>query len=396
VTVGTRLRRSDLADGLLAAALVVAILGITAHIPRDSGQRSLDVGGVAVIVVAAASLAARRRAPVAVLAVVTGALVVYAVRNYAGGPVYATFFIALHAMATSLERRRAVPVAAAAIGVACLTMLLRGGGAHTGWVFLVLVGWGAAVVLWAEAARNRRAYLAGLEDRARRLEETREEEARRRVAEERLRIARDVHDVVAHSLASISVQSGVAAHVLDKQPEQARDALVAINQAAKEALADLRRTLGQLREGKEDAPLAPTPGLGQLDTLVANAGRSGVAVTVDVAGERRAVSPAVDAAAFRILQESLTNVVRHAGPATAHVSVTYGPDFVDVEVADDGAGAAQVVQGHGNGHGNARGSGHGIDGMRERAASLGGWVDAGPRPDGGFRVRARLPEGAAS
>ncbi|MFP5317572.1 MAG: sensor histidine kinase [Acidimicrobiia bacterium] len=384
MSVPGRLRRSDRVDGAVAVAMAAAISAITSRIPAEDGQRPVDTLAYVCVVVAAGSLAGRRRWPVGVLAVVTGALVTYLLRDYSGGPIYVTFFVALHTMAASLDLRRSVPVAAAATGAVIVAGLLRTGGVHLMWAQVALAGWTAVLVFWAEATRNRRAYLAGLEDRARRLEETREEEARRRVAEERLRIARDMHDVVAHSLASISVQSGVAAHVLDKHPDQARDALLAIRQTSKDALDDLRGTLGLLREGEEAAPRAPAPSLGQLESLATTARRSGLAVDVVVSGRQRPLPAAVEAAAFRIVQESLTNVVRHAGAAAVRVAVTYGPGAVELEVVDDGRGGAGDDAG-----------GHGLRGMRERAAAVGGEVVAGTRPEGGFRVWARMPDEAA-
>ncbi len=379
-----RLRRSDVVDGAVAVALAVAISAITSRFPAEEGGRAVDALTYGCIVVAALSLAGRRRWPVPVLVSVTGALFVYLLRDYPGGPVYVTFFVALHTMAASRELRRSVPVAVAATGTVIVGGLVRHG-IDLVWAQVALAGWTAVLVFSAEAARNRRAYLAGLEERARRLEETREEEARRRVAEERLRIARDMHDVVAHSLASISVQSGVAAHVLEKHPEQAKEALLANKQTSKEALDDLRSTLGLLREGEEAAPRSPAPRLDRLDPLVVTARRAGVDVDVAVTGERRALPPAVDGAAYRIVQESLTNVVRHAGGSKVRVAVTYGPSSVEVEVVDDGPGRSD---------GSAAGTGHGIRGMRERATAVGGELAAGPRPEGGFRVWARLPDEA--
>ena len=231
---------------------------------------------------------------------------------------------------------------------------------------------------------SRRAYLAELEQRAQYLEESREEEARRRVAEERLRIARDLHDVIAHGIATIHMQSGAALHVLDRQPEQAGPALRAIKELSKQTLDELRSTVGVLRDDDE-VPLAPTPGLDQVDTLIENARNAGVAITVDCDARRAVVPAAVDVAAYRIVQEALTNVMRHAGVnATATVTIRHEADAVRVEVVDDGRGAASAVDAD-------RRGGHGIAGMAERAATVGGHVIAGPRPGGGFGVVARLP-----
>jgi signal transduction histidine kinase len=242
-------------------------------------------------------------------------------------------------------------------------------------------------VLVGDAVRARRLSVVALEERARALEAGREEEARRRVAEERVRIARDVHDVVAHSLASISIQAGMGAHLLDRRPEDARAALEAIKQASREALTELRATLDVLRDPGA-APRSPTPtaGLAQLPALLASVEQAGVAVRSITAGEGPPLDPAVDAAAYRIVQESLTNVMRHAGPCRVEVRATHSPADLCVEVVDDGAGSAGAPAP------GTPGSGHGITGMGERAALVGGRVTAGPRGDGpGFRVRAVLP-----
>ncbi len=250
--------------------------------------------------------------------------------------------------------------------------------------FLAFSGWIGGAVFLGTAHFSRRVYLAELEQRARYLEESREEEARRRVAEERLRIARDLHDVIAHGIATIHMQSGAALHVLDRHPEQAGPALAAIKELSKQTLDELRSTVGVLRDDDE-IPLAPTPGLDQIDTLIENARNAGVAITVDCDARQGIVPAAVDVAAYRIVQEALTNVMRHAGVnATATVTIRHAADEVRVEVVDDGRGAASVVDAD-------RRGGHGIAGMTERAATVGGQLVAGPRPGGGFGVVARLP-----
>ena len=196
-----------------------------------------------------------------------------------------------------------------------------------------------AAMWWGEAVRARRAYVAELRDRAERAERTREEEARRRVDEERLRIARELHDVVSHTIGVISVQAGVAAHLLHRRPDKAADSLAAIRQASDEALGELHAMLGVLREGDGDggrAPLAPAPGLAELDALVAQAAGAGIEVKVSVEGEPRRLPSAVDLACYRVVQESLTNVVRHAGASRAEVTVTHHDGRVVVEVTDDG------------------------------------------------------------
>jgi signal transduction histidine kinase len=248
----------------------------------------------------------------------------------------------------------------------------------------VFLSWTVAAVLVGEAARNRAQQVNALRARARLLEHTREAEARRRVAEERVRIARDLHDVVAHSLASISIQAGMAAHVIDRRPDEAKEALTAIRSASKQALAELRATLDVLRDPFSLAPLAPTAGLAQLPTLTVTAEQAGLAVTVGTDGleDGPPLPSALDVTAYRIVQEALTNVMRHATGATrADVRVGRHDDVVEVEVTDDGHGAWPPSQ-----------FGHGLQGMRERASLVGGRVLYGPRPDGpGFRVHAVLP-----
>ncbi len=253
-------------------------------------------------------------------------------------------------------------------------------------VYMVaFVGWAGGAVFLGSAQHNRRAYLAELEQRARDLEETREEEARRRVAEERLRIARDLHDVIAHGIATIHMQSGAALHVLDRHPEQAAPALAAVKQLSKQTMQELRATLDVLRsDDGEAAPLAPTPGLDRLNALVDVSRRAGLPIELEIVGAPAAPPPvAVDLAAYRIVQESLTNVMRHAGErARATVTVSHEADAVEIDIVDDGLGAAAGVPANG---------GHGIVGMRERAATVGGTLVAGANPGGGFRVHARLP-----
>jgi signal transduction histidine kinase len=197
-----------------------------------------------------------------------------------------------------------------------------------------------------------------------------------------VRIARDLHDIVAHNIAGISLQAASGAHVAETHPDKAREALLAIKDASRQTLDELRSTLHLLREGEDDAPLAPTPGLDELDDLIESVRANGVPTTLEVLGDVGAVPEAVAGAAYRIVQESLTNVMRHAGPAKATVSVDRVGDGLVVRVEDDGRGASANVDGP---------AGHGLSGMHERALALGGSVEAGPRPGGGYRVRAWLP-----
>ena len=232
----------------------------------------------------------------------------------------------------------------------------------------------------------RRAYTARLEERTAELERAREELARRAVTEERLRLARELHDVVAHAMSVIAVQSGVGAHVASTQPEEAAKALAAIEVTSRAALEELRRLLGVLRQDSEpQGDLSPVPGLADLDSLLAEVAKAGLGVRLRVEGTPSQLPAGVDLSAYRIVQEALTNVVKHAGPARAQVVVGYRDREVTVEVTDDGRGVGALAS-----DGRA-GVGHGLIGMRERVAAFDGDLEAGPRPGGGFRVAARLP-----
>jgi signal transduction histidine kinase len=208
-------------------------------------------------------------------------------------------------------------------------------------------------------------------------------EADRVVIAERQRIARELHDVVSHGFATIAVNAAVALDVLSEHPQQAGDALAAIRAASTDAMRELRAILGTLRRVEDDSDRHLAPGLGRLDTLVASTCAAGVPTDACVLGRPRPLPVAVDVAAFRIVQEGLTNVLRHAGPASASVRITYEREGLIVEVEDDGDGAGRA--------GVPAGSGHGLTGMRERVRALGGELEAAPREDRGFRVRARLP-----
>jgi signal transduction histidine kinase len=245
----------------------------------------------------------------------------------------------------------------------------------------------AAPLLLGAAVRNRRDYLEALVDRAETAERTRDEEARRRVGEERLRIARDVHDVVAHAMVAINVQAGVGAHLLDRDPERARRTLEDIKKVSGEALADLRSTLGMLRgdAAADVAPVHPAQDLRELDELGESLRTAGIEVDLDIDPETATLPASVTSTGYRIVQEALTNVVRHASGSHARVRVTRDEDSLVIEVQDDGSGADLAAP---------AGSGQGVRGMRERAQAAGGTLEAGPRAGGGWRVVATLPTGA--
>jgi signal transduction histidine kinase len=381
----TRVRIVDVAvAAVVAAGLVVAM----ARMEGDAGDRPFDALAGVLVVVAGGVLALHRRAPMVMLAVSTSAVALYGLRDYSGGAVYLTVIVAIYVVSVARGPSRAwLP---AALSAAVLIVTTFEGSARI--EILLWVSWAAGALLLGGSVVSRRAERASMEERARHLAETREEEARRRVAEERVRIARDLHDSVAHSMASISVQAGVGAHVLDERPEDARAALLAIKRASGDALTELRATLGMLRSS-DAAPREPGAGLDRLPALVTTSRAAGLPVDVVIEGEARQLPPAVDTAAFRIVQESLTNVIRHAGPARATVAVRHRDDGVEIEVTDDGRGAVDDGRGVVDERGAAtgEGGGHGLAGMRERVALLGGELDAGTRRSGGYRVRARFP-----
>ncbi|HET7487010.1 MAG TPA: histidine kinase [Acidimicrobiales bacterium] len=366
----------DLLAGVLAAAVLVAV---TLHIPVASDKQAVDSFGVLVLAGAGAAVGMCRRRPVAALALITAVLAAYIIRDYPGGPVWAAGWVVLGAL--SWRRNRAVGLVGAAVFCSTLLAAAAVHGELAPLIHLVFIGWSVAAVLVGDALRVRGQRFVELEERARELERTREEETRRQVAEERLRIARDLHDGLAHAMATINVQAGAAAHVLDRRPDAAREALVAIQQASAEVLDEMGALLGLLRDAGESADRSPTPGLADVEGLFDSARRSGAPVTADVAGPVADVPPAVGMAAYRIVQESLTNAIRHAPGAPTHVRVAAGEGgALDVEIVNSASR-------NGNGK-HPVGSGMGIVGMRERAAATGGHLDAGRAGDGGFAVRA--------
>ena len=331
------------------------------------------------VIVACLVLAVRRRYPVTVLVVSVSAVVAYSLLGYVNGAVLLAPAIALYTVAKTVSTRRALLIAGGTLVALMAATAVGNPFVPTAGGFYLIPALIAAPLFGGIAVRNRLAYVNSIEARA-------EDEARRRIDEERLRIARDLHDVVAHTMATINVQATAAAHVLASQPEAAAEALQIIRVASKDGLRELRAILNLLRQGDEADPTQPAPGLAQLDTLIAGAVKAGLPVTVTRTGQARPLPAEVDLAAYRIVQESLTNAIRHAGPATATVSLGYDDTGLRIDVTDTGWGAST-----GGGSGPAGSSGHGLTGMRERAAAIGGEVQAGPAPGGGFRVTARLP-----
>ncbi|MFL6220225.1 MAG: sensor histidine kinase [Actinomycetes bacterium] len=371
-------------SGLALAAAGVSTLMFTdfMNTAQPTPPRGMLALGYALALLHTLPLAARRRFPGAVLAlcVATGlAVATLGVPDLLG----IAILVAVYSVAAYGDRWVSLAgLAAAELGSAAV-QLTQGSFQWPTPITNALVI--AAAWLLGHFVGVRRAYTARLEQTAE-LERARAEQARQAVAEERLRLARELHDVVAHSISVIAVQSGVGAHVAKTQPEEAAKALAAIEVTSRAALTELRRLLGVLRQ--EDEPqgdLAPVPGLADLDSLLAEVAKAGLAVRLQVEGRPAQLPAGVDLSAYRIVQEALTNVVKHAGPARAQVAIRYRDHEVMVEVTDDGRGAAAPT-----GDGRAR-VGHGLIGMRERVAVFGGDLQTGPRPGGGFRVAARLP-----
>ena len=389
VNVRAVLHRVEVQDALIALVFTVSTVTVTIGIDSAEGGPGLDVPGYLSMVVVGGALAFRHRWPVPVLYTTLAGLVVYLTGGYPGGPVFLGVFIAIGTVASVMATRPALAHVVAVVVVLAVAAVVRGptGGDDLTddnvWAHLVYLSWSVVAFFIGKAIRDRRELLAGLRERNRHLEETQEEEALRRVAEERVRIARDLHDIVAHNIAGISLQAATGAHVAAAHPEQAHRALLAIREASKQTLDELRSTLHLLREGEDTAPLAPTPGLDAVPTLVASVEAAGIPVDLEVTGDVSDVPDAVAGATFRILQESLTNVMRHAGPAAATVRLRSSAEGIDLRVEDDGRGASAAV--------DPAPAGHGLAGMRERALALGGTVDAGPRPGGGYAVHAWLP-----
>ena len=358
---------------LPVAVAVFTVVGTTFAQEFDTGSRHLDVLGRLLLLAGPAALVFRRWNPPAVFAGVACVLLVYLAAGYPFGPVPLASFVALGTAVGRGYRRSGYTTAAVTFAGLLVIYVLQHPGAGfplagaSAWL-----AWIAAFVAAAELFRARR-------ERREQARAAAAEAERRRGSEERLRIARDLHDVLGHHISLINVQAGVALYLMDDDPEQARSALTAIKQSSRDLLREMRATLGVLRGVDEEPPHQPVAGLARLDELVEATRAAGLPVSVEVGGEPRELPPSVDTAAYRIIQEALTNTRKHAGTARASVLLTYTEDGIRMRIDDDGAGPA-----------DGSGGGDGLPGMRERATALGGTLTAGPRPGGGFRVDAHL------
>ena len=369
---------------MAAAACVAAMVVELAR----STKSEVTVLAIVAIVVASLPVLVRRERPVVAMT----ATIVTLVGITSTSDIYQTIpipaVICAYGLADRLGRRAAILTAVAAAPAVLAILAVYSPHSLLGWDTVKNLGLVALPLALGVAAHDRRRYTAALVERAETAERTREEETLRRVGEERLRIARDVHDVVAHAMVAINVQAGVGAHLLDRDPDQARGSLQEIKRVSGEALTDLRATLGLLRDPSDGAPVAPTQGLHELADLRDGLGSAGIDLALEIDPDAAALPASVDATGYRIVQEALTNVLRHAGPTTARVRVTRTADLVVIEVEDDGAAGPAPL--------TTTGSGNGLRGMRARALAAGGTLEAGPRDGGGWRVSASLPVAASA
>jgi signal transduction histidine kinase len=374
----------DVVAALLLAVLLVASAQSPRRVPLHQG---VPVGvGIALACVAAAGVALRRWRPLTSLAVTLAAQAVTVFLGFSVDPMIAVALVLY--IVGLVEPPRIAAGALIAVGVTLGVLVFItpqaapgvsrvdvNSGRAAGTAVVLLAAWAAG---WA--TRAGRAYTAGLREQAERRAEARVDQARRAIAEERLGIARELHDVVAHSMSVVAVQAGVGGYVIDSNPAEAAKALTAIETTSRAALREMRQLLGMLRDGVAGEMLS-APGLADLADL---AERTGLRLDVAVRGKPRELPAGADLAAFRIVQEALTNVVKHAGTDHSRVIITYTDESVAIEVTDDGTGVARAAD-----------DGHGLIGMRERVALYGGEFSAGPLPGRGYRVSACLPIGAA-
>lgn len=375
---GRNLSRWSIDVALALVVTAVLVVGSQQEVRHWPGALPLDAAALGLLAGSGLVLAVRRLSPLPVYAASLAFAWLYLLAGHPPGPVYLAPFIALLTVVSA--SRPPVWSAAAIVGTVLLAVAHIGTGGTPLTAGIWGGGWLLLTGLFAVGLLIRRRFATEARARAELAKRSQAEEARRRTAEERLSIAREMHDVVGHSLAVISLQAGVAERLLESRPEEVRKSVAAIRKVSREALSELRAELALLRGEGSPAERAPAPDLRALPSLVASMREAGLQVELDADLDEHAVPEIVAAAAYRIAQESLTNVVRHAGVG-AHTNVRVGfvGSDLQVEVTDDGRGTAGVP------------SGSGIDGMRERVAVLGGEFAAGSRPEGGFRVWASIP-----
>lgn len=383
-----RLRAALRSSPLAADALIAAALFLLALLPdpdRSPGSPGLSLPVVLIAAFTCAVLIERRRRPLLVLVLTTAGAAAVTVLLGPRTLVPVAAMCALYTVAVRSDRRTSWIAWGSVAGTLSVASLVSASRSTLDPNALNYLAWAGVAAALGNALRNRRAYVAAVEERAVRAEQTREEEARRRVAEERLRIARELHDVVAHRIAVVHVQAGVASHLLISDPAAAQEALGHVRRAGSEILDELSDILNVLRDPDEPGdPTAPAPGLAQLEGLVASFAAAGLAAQWSLTGRPRPVGATVDLVAYRVLEEALTNAHKH-GTGTAHVTVDYSDPAVALRVTNP------VANSGGPARRGADAKGHGLLGMHERAAAVGGVLQAAPGPDGQFRVEAVLP-----
>lgn len=376
----------DLDPWLLDAVIgtVFTVVSVASVLrPADPVTGYTDPDALAVVLALGCALPfyVRRRAPLFCVLTCSVCLVILAVLDYRAGAQSQMLLVAVYSVGSHESGlRRTIGFVGVEVGIAIVAIVGIADADTAG-----LIGAGAfyaAAFFFGVAMRNRRLYQDQLDERAAIAAREHEEAAARAIADERLRIAQELHDVVAHSMGVIAVQAGVGAHVIDTDPTEAKRSLEAISVTSRTTLTEIRRLLGVLRADGE-ASYAPAPGLADLDRLVADLDAAGLPVTVVEEGTPQVLPAGLDLTAYRLLQEALTNVLKHAGPAHATVHLVHEQDALAIEVTDDGRGP----------NGRTSDGGHGLLGMRERVAVYGGTIEVGPRVGGGFRVAARLPFG---
>lgn len=406
-------------------ALAIATFGVLTELFNPETEaadyiRDTDALSIVLVLVGTVPLALRRRFPLSVYLVICAVGTLYYVRGYGGGGPLIAILVGLYSVAAHSPRRD--------IWVLIGTVVAQVGGTLLDpdaddpvVTTLMVAGMMGAAWVFGDNIRVRRAYVKAVEDRAEQLEREQDAQARRAVLEERSRIARELHDIVAHSMSVMVVQAGAARRTLDRDPARAVESMSHIESTGRDALAEMRRVVAVLRSDGDrdrerdrdrdhergdpvDLPrgepfdrdaLLPQPGLDELTTLVEQCREAGLPVELEVDGEVRSLPSGLELAVYRIVQEALTNTMRHAGPARAHVRLCFGEDGVTVSVVDDGRGASATADSgpgsHGDGTDEARHAGHGLAGMHERVGLYGGRLTAGPRAGGGFSVQAEIP-----
>lgn len=364
-------------DAAVATIVTAVMIVLSGHIPVGEHTRGIDGIALALLAVAGISMGVCRRWPRATTAAVTLALCGFIARDYPNSPIWVTGWSMLVVLAWRTDRRTAIVGATGMMAALSVTAAAFAGGGLL--ESALYIGWGGAAIFLGDAVRSRGCYLAEQRERAAAIERSREEEFARRIAEDRLRIARDLHDGVAHAMTTINVQAGAAAHVVARRPEVAAEALAVIQRATGEVLDELTVMLTVLRDEDQRADRVPTPGLWDVARLVDGTAASGLAVTLSVDAPPQQLAPSISTATYRVVQESLTNVLRHSIARRAEVRISAQPgSAIEVHVVD--AGPARLDR--------TNGSGVGIRGMRERVTSTGGRFIAGPTEPGGFAVHA--------